>query len=264
MADFTHPSLDDVADLHEGLLSEERSHDVLAHIESCEACTAAMAALDQVQSMLASTGSSPVAMPAPVADALDEALGRASLERADGVPSLTERRRSQSAPQGAGRRGRWLRGLAAAAAIVVVGSGAVIALDHLGGSSSGVSSNATSAGRGRDYASGGQAGSATDPPPYVTANSLAQFGSALVARRPAASGSTTAPDKTPSAESLGGGHDGISTSLGCTPGVRGAHVTTILASWKGSPATVAVYPKSRRVAVYACGRPLVRLYSTSY
>jgi hypothetical protein len=151
----------------------------------------------------------------------------------------------------------------------VVGYGAVTALQHV--SPGGSSDNATSAAaRATDYAGSGVAGQAVDPEslPKLTTRTLPQFARSLASAHTTDSlvppgTSTAAPmnsGKNPELQRQGW----YTVSRGCTPGVPRAHVRVVQAEWKGARATIAVNPTTRHVSVYACGRPLRRLYSTSY
>ncbi len=116
VAELAHPSVDDLADLAQGLLADQRLEAVSAHLATCGDCAAAAAALDEVQVRLADAGSIPEPMPQSVSAALDAALRQASADRAAGVTSLTVRR-SAARP----RSRRWAVLAAAAAAVVVLG-----------------------------------------------------------------------------------------------------------------------------------------------
>jgi anti-sigma factor ChrR (cupin superfamily) len=99
MTDQTHPSLDDLADLREGLLPSPHARDLAAHLGECETCSTASAALDDVTRVLTGAASNPPPMPGSVAASLDEALHRASRERTAAVPSLAQHRARQHPQQ---------------------------------------------------------------------------------------------------------------------------------------------------------------------
>jgi anti-sigma factor RsiW len=249
--DFAHPSVDDLADLAEGLLPAERSGEVSGHLASCADCTRVAAALEEVQATLALAASSPEPIPESVSRTIDDALRRASAERAAGVTSLAERRDRPQVPLARQRPPRWAVIAGAAAAVVVVGYAGSSLLDNGGGTNS----SADQGGSANAVAGGGAAGTGRTPskaegssqPPgkaaedVVTPKTLAGYATRLVAGR---------------------GYIGRSTNCGAT--VRapaGASVATV--RWKGRRAAVVADPSSHRVKVYNCGDSAI-LFSTTY
>jgi hypothetical protein len=252
VAELAHPSVDDLADLAQGLLADQRREEVAAHLATCGDCAAAAAALDEVQVMLADVGSIPEPMPLSVSAALDAALRRASAERAAGVTSLTVRR---SAARSRSRRWAVLAGAAAAAVVLgYVGAN----LLHGGGGGETTTSSADSGGGSAavNSAAGGVAKGSNAPttrqpslgaPPLgkasdvVTPRTLSAYASRLV-------DSHRFVDRTPS----------------CRAAVHvpaGASVATV--RWKGRRAAVVADPSSHRVKVYACGGSAA-LFSAAY
>jgi hypothetical protein len=251
VTDGVHPSLDELADLHEGLLPEERLGTISAHVASCPDCAAAAAALDDVRTTLATAGSTPIAMPESVSVALYDALERAGRERAADVASLTERR---TRPRTARRLGtpRWVAAAAGAAAAVMVGYVGFSVLNDGSGLNPSQADSADSAGG----ATGKPAGtptaghstrSLTSPPPgkssldFATPRALAGYAAALA----------------------GSGRREVTAS--CTPpgldlsgGDRAATIR-----WRGVRALVVVHPARHRATVYACS-DAARLFSTGY
>jgi anti-sigma factor RsiW len=150
-----HPTIDQIADLQEGILPASEAADVRAHVDDCPECRETLAALTGVSSLLAAEGSESVQIPADVAERIHDALDAAAVERAAGVPSLAEHRESQERTRKR-RTGRWVFGAAAAAAAVVVFGGAVGILGDRDGESPSAGDTAVDAG-------GQAAESAPDP-----------------------------------------------------------------------------------------------------
>jgi hypothetical protein len=131
-----HLSLEQIAELDEGLLPPERISGARAHLHGCPECRARLDALAQIRSMLADLP--PVTMPADVLDRLNAALHEASTERlapdhtgidAD-VPAPTTDRSMTVTPALATvsrpRFGRPTAAASAAAAAVVLAVGAIV------------------------------------------------------------------------------------------------------------------------------------------
>lgn len=118
-----HLSLDELAELDEGILSPERASAVRAHLDDCAQCRAAAAAITSTRSMLANLPAEP--MPDAVKARLDKALSDASPNStATVVPQLeTYRRRRFGLPTAAASS-------AAAAIVLVVGAIVVAAVHH--------------------------------------------------------------------------------------------------------------------------------------
>ncbi len=258
MTDYAHPSLDDLADLHEGLLSHERSNELFAHLSACRVCSTAMASIDEVEAMLAESGKTELAMPAAVAASLDEALRRASVERATGVASLSDRRASSAHAAAAARhRPRWTLVAGAAASALVIGYAGVNLLGHTENSvTSSADSAPVSSAQSLDQkgtAGAGGAAEKTTPestfdipgrrePRVVTRQTLATYAETLTARTGV--GATGVPPC--SAAPVDGGD--------LAAAVR----------WRGAVAVVVVDPAARRATVYDCGAAPARLFSTTY
>jgi hypothetical protein len=132
-----HSSLDELADLDEGLLQPSRADEVRAHLAGCAACRDRHQALRDVHDELAVLP--PETMPPGVVEKLDRALAAAATPRsATIVPfaPVAQRRRGQHRPAIAG----------VAAAIVVIGFFAAFVVGALGhgGTSDGGSASAGS------------------------------------------------------------------------------------------------------------------------
>jgi hypothetical protein len=140
-----HSSIDELADLDEGLLEPTRGDDVRAHLVGCLVCRARHEALRDVHDELAVLPPEP--MPADVADRIDGALAAAALPRsATVVPLVTPARRQRGWPALAG---------IAAVVVLLAFVGAVLVGHHRNNSPSESASNALS--------SGSQPGSAAAP-----------------------------------------------------------------------------------------------------
>ncbi|MBA2561138.1 MAG: hypothetical protein H0V07_14865 [Propionibacteriales bacterium] len=271
MTDVAHPSLDDLADLHEGLLPKERADELSGHLASCGVCASAVASFDEVEAMLATAGSTPLTMPDPVAASLDEALRRAGVERSAAVPSLAERRTSstgsvaEGASSAAGRpRWVWLAG--AAAATVLVGYAGISLIDDTQRNSDSAGSDVSDAATqerpsdarspaGRGTATKGELHSvsppstAPSPAPHsatpdnerVTRQSLAAYARALAAR--------------PSA---------FVAAPSCDAVPVGTKDSAAAIRWDDGPAVVVVDPAARLATVYKCSRHPSRLFTTPY
>jgi hypothetical protein len=118
-----HLSLDELAELDEGLLTPERASAVRAHLDDCAQCHAAAAAITSTRSMLAGLPAEP--MPDAVKARIDQALSDASPQStATVVPQLeTYRRRRFGLPTAAATS-------AAAAIVLVIGAIVVAAVHH--------------------------------------------------------------------------------------------------------------------------------------
>lgn len=114
-----HPTIDEIADLQEDLLPAARAAEVRAHVDRCQQCRQSGESLKTVTDVLAAEGAQPQRLPDSVTQRLDAALTAAAVERAAGVPALAERR-ADASPESRRRAYRWLLGVAAAAAAVVV------------------------------------------------------------------------------------------------------------------------------------------------
>jgi anti-sigma factor RsiW len=252
VAELAHPSVDDLADLAEGLLADQRLQAVSAHLATCGDCAAAAAALDEVRVMLADAGSVAEPMPQSVSAALDAALRRASAERAAGVTSLTGRR-SAARP----RARRWAVLAGAAAAVVVLGYVGASLLH--GGGGGDTTSSADSGGRSAPVNSAaGGAATGSNAPPATRQPSFSE--------PPLGKASDVVTPRTLSAYAsrLVNSHRFVDRTPTCRAAVHvpaGASVATV--RWKGRRAAVVADPSSHRVNVYACGGS-AELFSTTY
>jgi hypothetical protein len=163
-----HFSLDELAELDEGLLDPERTSAVRAHLHGCGECRDRTQALATTRSILADLP--PVAMPAQVSARLDQALGDEAAERAGAAgPSDPDAAAPEAAhpsdvvpaPGTVARRriGRpTLPAIAVAAALVLaVGAIVVGAVNHNNGGSdesAGASGSLTGSAQGTSGSSG--------------------------------------------------------------------------------------------------------------
>jgi hypothetical protein len=270
MTDRVHPSVDDLSDMREGLLSGARLQQMAAHVASCEDCTAAVAALEEVQSVLATAGSAPVRVPESVSVSLREALERARRDRE--AVSLDQRR---DAAAGARRpKAPPWAAAAAAAAAVVVGYAGFAALDKGGGSSLSTgetSPGATGAATG-STASGRPAPGASTPPssgPVATSGGTSMPGTSHAAKSSLGKTSTATQVVTPEtlpayARRIQASHGTAGAAGSCgAPGVVQARSKTMTVRWRGARALVVVDPARHVAKVYGCGDALV-LFATTY
>ena len=252
----THPSLDELADLREGLLPSARARGLAAHLRECDTCSQASAALDDVTRVLSVAASDPVPMPRPVAASLDAALHRASRERAAAVPSLSQYRASSRTDAAPARPPRWTW-LAAAAAAVAFGYAGVNLLDS-------TSDSDDSAGSATDAAE-----AATDRLASRRAPATSQDGGPSTGFRPEGTG---ADDFRVTRETL----PAFAVELASTsatddrPGQECPSVDvndddrTALVRWRGARALVVVDRSTQRVTVYRCTGDAGRLFATRY
>jgi hypothetical protein len=111
-----HPSLDELAELDEGLLDASREQTLRSHLDGCEQCRAGMAAIASTRQTLGALPPEP--MPEEVKARLEDALAAAGSASSTVVPSLDEHRRR--------RFGRPTAAASAAAAALVLAVGAII------------------------------------------------------------------------------------------------------------------------------------------
>jgi hypothetical protein len=254
-----HPTLEELAELHEGVLDAERSPGVAAHLASCAECTRAAAALSEVGTVLIAAGSASTPMPADRAASLHDALGRASAERAADVASLAERR-ERPQPRRHARSGTvrgWASAAAAAAAVVLVGYGGVSLLNS-GGANSASSSDSA----------GMQGGAAARKPNQ----SLAQpsttprpFGAQRPGKAAAGMQKVTPQNLARYAAALGANPEYVPVKPACGATVIDVPSRSRAATirWKGVRALVVVDPSHQRAKVYSC-RDAAVLFSTRY
>lgn len=255
MNDQTHPSLDDLADLHEGLLPPARERSLAAHISECDRCSAASAALDDVTHVLSGATSNPPPMPDPVAASLDEALHRASRERTATVPSLSQYRASSRPEAVSARQSRWTW-VAAAAAVVAIGYAGVSVLD---GSSGGDEAETADSGAGQDIANRDAVRSQPE---------AASGKDTTSSDRPETGGLRTLNRKT-----LPGFAGGLATTKTTkesrlVPDCPSVDVSdndqAAVVRWRGVRALLVVDRSNRRATVYRCTGDADRLFTTQY
>lgn len=251
-----HPSPDDLADLREGLLDGAAAREVTAHVDDCADCRAELAALDEVAALLADEGAVGVSMPADVAARLDDALARAAAERSAGIPSLAERRSSLAT-----RSFRWL---GAAAAVVIVGYGAVTVLDDGVG---GGSADQSSAGDIASLEAGDSAGGDTADSPTAPEKGSDDYQRLAPQRLDRGTLSSYADALSGRAEILPRPNNTVDTQAfreRCVVPRSKPPVTAAPVRWKHRLAYVVVNTETRVATVYACETPPERLYSTPY
>jgi hypothetical protein len=266
-----HPSPDELADLRADALEAERTAEVSAHVVACPSCSDELAAMAEVEILLAEAGHAPIAMPADVAASLDAALARASLEREAGVPSLEEKRAERIAAvpvrSGASRMSKLIPALGAAAAVVVIAGIAYNLGTNQGADDSTAASDSAgqapeaasaSGGSGGDHdksptevGKGGTNGLYRISPQKVTRNNLRDYASALAA-------APTAAFQDPHAAATG------DTARVCPPVKLSEAKRRTPVQFEGDLAFVVVKTEAREATVYTCESPPERLYSTTY
>ncbi len=121
-----HPSLEELAELDEGLLSPERASELRAHLEGCAECRALADSITTTRALLDELPDEP--MPADVIARIDQALADAAPQDSTVMPAVADITRHR-------RFGRPTAAATAAAAAVVLLLGAVI-FGHFGNSTS--------------------------------------------------------------------------------------------------------------------------------
>ncbi|MDQ3095246.1 MAG: hypothetical protein M3Q82_04715 [Actinomycetota bacterium] len=259
MKDPAHPPVDLLADHHEGFVTGARAVAIAAHLDLCTECRSLVAALDEVTDVLAAEGSHAPPMPASVASSLDQALARASAERASGVPSLAERREAhRPPPPAAQRRPAWPL-LAAAAAVVVIAStvGVGVLIEGSGGSAD------SSAGSSQDSSErrkvGEDAGEAA-PTPTSTPDSPA------VGADPPSVDTVQPGELAELARDLdSGARQPVRPQRSCaTPTERYGDGPVSLVVFDGGPAVAVLDVKTRTVTVLDCDSARTKLFATGY
>jgi hypothetical protein len=261
----SHPTVDELSDLREGLLPDADEARVQAHVDQCADCAAEAAALDDVAAVLREAAAEPVAMPATVARAIDDAIGEASAARAG---AAAPRRRLEASPAPRSRR-RWVKPAfgwlagAAAAAIVIGGIGG---LGNLGSSSDdsaggGVSDTDTNAEAGVPSPASGSGGSSSGKdrlqPKRIDERSIRTFARALTldSAHPAAGGTSNPPLPTTPTDSE------YSVICPATQGLGGLKRPVV---WNGRDALLVVRREARVASVYSCDATPRLLYSAPY
>jgi hypothetical protein len=123
-----HLSLDELAELDEGLLDPERARAARAHLDTCAQCRAAAEAITSTRTALAAMPAAP--MPDDVKARLDRALANAATPPSTVVPNLEEHRKR--------RFGRPSLPASAAASVILLAFAAIVvaAVMHGGGATS--------------------------------------------------------------------------------------------------------------------------------
>jgi hypothetical protein len=254
-----HPTVDELADLGEGLLSTADEARVRDHLDGCAACAAEVAAIDEVVTVLRDAGAEPVTIPDSVARAIDDAL-----QQAAATPSsrpVPERTASGPVPS----RRRWVKPafgwLAGAAAAVIVIGGIGVGLRDLGSQSNDSSASDTGGGRGMaagrqpesspttgddgDYLGPGKRGHDLK---HLSENSLRSFARDIV-------GQTAEPQTTNSSGDA---------AYADRCGVQGMGRLKQPVIWHGTKALVVVRREARVASVYSCDATPRLLYSAPY
>ncbi len=251
-----HPSTERISDLLAGALPATEAMDVNAHLASCSACRRAREDLLDLTAMLAEEGAAPVEMPPDVVAAVEAAVGRASLKRAGGYPTVEPVRPS------AGRQPwKWLAGAAAAVVVAGVGVAGVQAISHGGNSGNATSadsagaSNRSVAQQGGAYnahppkAVGGRSSSSALPDGKVPAEALESLAPAGVpgeARRLAARGAALP----------------LALAAGCATPIDAGPSTVV--RFEGRRAVLTVDLQTRLATIYDCATAKQTLYVTGY
>lgn len=254
-----HPSPDQLADLRAGALPSAEARWVTAHVAGCDRCADELAAMDQVEALLAEAGDVALTMPDDVAARVDEAIAAAVAHRDAGVPELDARRAAATDAGAAARRRRravWGGLVAAAAVIVAVGATGGV-LDSLRSSSGDADSASaggdTSSRAAQDRAESG--GSAADEPQKVPSppavDRAGVAGLASQVEREAAR-NRAVPRQT-----------ALFGAAACPP-LDPATRWQRAVAFEGQPAYITVKPATREVVVHSCETPPSRLYATTY
>jgi anti-sigma factor RsiW len=255
-----HPSLDELAELHEGVLDAKRQPEVSAHLASCDECTSATAALSEVGTVLTAAGSVPMPIPADRAASLQDALRRVGAEAAAGVSSLDEHRDRPERRRSAASRvrvPRWVSAAGAAAAVVLACYGGISLLDnggpdHSSSADSGAAGGRAAAGR------GDSSGAAPSPSPE-------SFASQMPGKSAGEIQAVTPKTLAAYAAELGSRPASGATKPSCGPAAvdlpHRSRTATI--RWKGAPALVVVDLTRHRATVYSCSQAAA-LFSTGY
>jgi hypothetical protein len=256
--------VDELADLREGLLPDADEARVRDHVDHCADCAAETAALGEVAEMLREAAAEPVAMPATVARAIDDAIGEASAARAG---AAVPRRRLDDSPAPGSRRRwvkpafGWLAGVAAAAIVI----GGIGGLGNLGSGSDdsaggGVSDTDTNAEAGVPSPASGSGGSSSGEdapqPKRIDERSISTYARALAfsAVHPT-SGDMSGPPR-PSAP-------GAEYGVAC-PAPQGMGGLKRPVIWNGLDALLVVRREARVASVYSCDATPRLLYSAPY
>jgi hypothetical protein len=256
-----HPSLEELAELQEGVLDAEREPEVAAHLAACDECASATAALSEVGTVLTAAASVPIPIPADRAASLQDALRRAGAESAAGVPSLDEHR-DRRQPRGTAaarmRIPRWVSAAGAAAAVVLACYGGISLLNS--GSPHGSSSSADSAASGGGVAARRGSGSEAAPGPSRDSFSYQTPGKSA-GKIPAVTPQTLAGYAAELASRPASGP----TRSSCAPAAADLPNRSRAAAirWEGAPALVVVDLTRHRATVYACS-DAAALFSTRY
>jgi len=278
-----HPSIETIADHLAALLPPEQQASVAAHLSDCADCTAAAEAVDDVSRLLAQTGAETVPMPAGVAAELDEALRSAGEQRAahEAVgQGATVVPLGRCAPAETPRRSRrsWPLLVAAAAAVVAVGTVVISDLDLSPGGSadSSVARDALTnpASAGGASAGGASAGGASADPaqgagaPASAAeselNSDNETDSSAAPARPRLTRLSPASLPRYAAGLTRASTQDVPVSRRCAPAPAPAGDVISTVRWKGAPATVVVDAEARQAAVLDCETASTVLFRTGY
>jgi hypothetical protein len=129
-----HLSIDELAELDEGLLDPDRTTAARAHLDGCAQCRARAESITSTRGLLAGLPAEP--MPDDVKTRLDRALADAAPKPSTVVPQLDDHRKRRFG------RPTWAAGAAAAAIVLLVGA---LIVGHIGGGTSSDGGPASSA-----------------------------------------------------------------------------------------------------------------------
>jgi hypothetical protein len=248
----THPSVDELADLREGLLASADEARVREHVGGCETCAAEIAAIDEVATLLRDAGDEPIAMPATVARAIDDALSQAAATPSarplpDRVATLPARSRLHWVKPAFG----WLAG--AAAAVVVIG-GIGVGLGNVGSNSDDNAGGATDSSGQRAEVAGPTSGRDTPGKSserrHLDKENIRSYALDLAAAKPASS-----------ADHPSDYYGGLTRKCTAPHGMGGLKQPVI---WYGDDALLVVRREARVASVYSCDTTPRLLYSAAY
>ena len=247
MTAASHPPIERLSDLRDGLLEEDDARGVADHLAGCESCSAAVAALDDVAVVLTEEGRRPLQMPASVQRSIAAAVQRSAEEET--VVSLHSRSAGTSFQRGRRRALPVLLG-AAATVLALVVAGPVVSELLRGGIES--------------DSAGGAAGSSRDEP-EAAAGGAAKDDGAVQSRPPAAprlDGSTVGDYAAGLAAGRVNSREPRRCAAADLPSASGG--TVALVRYEGRRAALRVHPGARTVVVRACDEPGRVLHRSRY
>ncbi|MFD8708022.1 anti-sigma factor family protein [Kitasatospora sp. NPDC059648] len=265
-----HPSVEELADLAEGLVEPDRAAALHRHVDGCAECRETADALAEVQALLGAAAPEP--MPADVAARLDTALAETARTDQHGTAAgAAERpRRAPATPvravppsaappsrpgssSGPGRsrprRRRFAVLLGAAAALAAFGLGGALLLDHSENSGTSAASAASAASAGAPEDRSARTPHLAGPGTVYREDQLATQVQQLLARSGAEPGlRATGPARSDAAPAEGARPEfsGPASPAACRAPAPGTPLATDRGSYQGSPVEVLVYPAADR------------------